>query len=135
MKSAHGVINPVPFILLTVAPLAALGYLSIAPSPVHSFNVLYKSANLDTVLPLECIWALFHMGTYAGLTVLLSMNTWIRRNVRHIGLSVYFLGLGLEIIQELSGERSFEAIDLLANTAGIVLGLMVYKLYRGRLAA
>ena len=46
---------------------------------------------------------------------------------RHWRWPVFFvtLGIGLEIVQGVTGFRSFDAYDMLANTVGVVIGLFM----------
>ncbi len=45
-----------------------------------------------------------------------------------LGLFLFFLGIILEILQSsLDLGRSFDAFDLLANTAGIICGLLIFQ--------
>jgi|TARA_B100001250_G_scaffold394141_1_gene397658 VanZ family protein len=96
--------------------LALVIILSLIPMPIDS-SYDYSYIHLDK---------LAHFLSYALLLVLFS-KVYIPRFYLKISLLLFFLGVLLEIIQNYISYRAFDINDLLANTFGIMLGILVSK--------
>lgn len=117
--------DPRTHIVSAVFPIIALAYLSLSPAPVHAVNDTWQAVGLDTVLPTYWVWPMAHLTAYATLTLTLSRIHWLRRQGAWFALAVIALGLGFEIAQEMGGKRTFEVVDLIANTCGVALAFII----------
>jgi hypothetical protein len=72
-----------------------------------------------------------HLAAYAGL-----MGWWlqIHRRPERLALLFVLMGLGLEILQSLSGFRNGDIFDMAANTLGVGLGWLTALLLPNWLA-
>ena len=91
---------------LGLLALLVVAVLSLMPSPVDI-------SNSDKLL---------HLVTYATLAAWFSLVVCGKRDwlLAMLGLTAY--GIGLEWLQGLTGYRLFEVADMLANSAGVLLG-------------
>lgn len=67
---------------------------------------------------------LTHFGSYFVLMVWFAGLYGKPRNYIAIAAILISLGAGLDLLQGLTATRHFEALDVLANSAGIVVGLI-----------
>jgi VanZ family protein len=98
--------------------IAAVFYLSLAPHPPEpplSFNGIDK---------------LEHALAYAML-MLWFCQLYGERRVR-LFLAFVAMGIGIEILQGLSGYRYFEYADMLANASGVLIGWGLARTKLGR---
>lgn len=87
--------------------LLAIVWLSLAPSP-PTLNVTWGDK-------------LGHLGAYATLMLWFS-QLYAGRNPRRAWAAAFIaLGVGLEFAQAATGYRSFEWLDMVANTLGVVI--------------
>lgn len=75
-----------------------------------------------------------HALGYGVLALLLIASQRVHRPWR-AGLIVLAIGIGLELMQGLTPERSMDALDLLANALGIGLASGIVSLWQRRLAS
>ncbi|MDG1824050.1 MAG: VanZ family protein [Flavobacteriaceae bacterium] len=74
---------------------------------------------------------LIHGLYYATLTFfwLLSTKTLTSQKYIHVGLSVFFLGLALEVMQYvLPIQREMDVLDVFANTIGISIAIAMARI-------
>lgn len=90
--------------------VAIVLYVSLMPNPPEPIH-------FDGVDKLE------HALTYT-LLMLWFCQVVVQKNSRlHLMLAFVVMGVGIEILQGLSGYRYFEYADMLANTTGLLIGL------------
>jgi len=63
-----------------------------------------------------------HVLTYTVLMFWFIQIYYARRSRVLIALGFVLLGISLEFLQGLGGERQFEVADMIANTAGVMIG-------------
>ncbi|HZM35842.1 MAG TPA: VanZ family protein [Burkholderiales bacterium] len=69
-----------------------------------------------------------HLLAYAALMFWFS-QLYLSRSLRLIHAAIFLLmGIGLEVLQGISGLRTYEIMDMLANTAGVLLGWLAARL-------
>lgn len=97
------------------AMVAAIVWLSLTPSPPR--------------VDIDAGDKLGHLAAYAVL-----MFWFARLYARRLPYGVGFvaMGVGLELAQTWVGYRSFELLDMAANTAGVLLGWGSASLFRKR---
>ena len=88
--------------------LAIVGVLSLIPAP--DIGVSDKSMHFVTYFSLS-----------AGFSLLVRLN----RNLIFIAFGLISYGILLEFLQGMTGYRFMETYDMLANSAGVVCGLIV----------
>ena len=98
--------------------VVAIIYLSLAPHPPQ----LMQFGNADK---------LEHALAYS-LLMLWFCQCYPRQRIL-TALLLALMGAALEILQGLSGYRSFEYADMLANTAGVILGWLAAHTMLGRM--
>jgi len=69
---------------------------------------------------------LLHFSSYAGLSA--GFSTLVRNHRQLSGVAIGLIGYGIviEILQGLTGYRFMEALDVVANSAGAMTGLLVW---------
>lgn len=67
-----------------------------------------------------------HLATYGVLT-LWFCGVYPRRAALVVGVALFVLGVTLEGLQALTESRTPEAADLLANAAGVLIGLVLAR--------
>jgi VanZ family protein len=88
--------------------VAAIVWLSLTPSP--------------PALDFTASDKLGHLAAY-GLLMFWFSLLYVRNRTRALyGIAFLALGVGLEIIQGMTGYRSYDLADMAANSAGVVLG-------------
>ncbi|HUQ25189.1 MAG TPA: VanZ family protein [Burkholderiales bacterium] len=66
-----------------------------------------------------------HFAAY-GLLMLLFCQIYVRRNTRAAcALAFVAMGIALEFLQGMTETRTFDVMDMLANTVGVALGWIV----------
>lgn len=75
-----------------------------------------------------------HLGLYGAIALALGLLVRTKAQVAGTGLAVILLGVADEFRQLTEGNRNFSAGDVLANLAGVCLGLLVAYTFR-RVAA
>ncbi len=89
--------------------VAAVFYLSLMPHPPEP-------------VPFDGADKLEHALAYA-LLMLWFCQVYVERRTRiRLTLSLLAMGVGIEILQGMSGYRHFEYADMLANSTGVLLG-------------
>lgn len=71
-----------------------------------------------------------HLGLYGSIALALGLLVRNRADVAGAGLAVILLGVGDEFRQLTEGNRNFSAGDILANLAGVSIGLLVAFAWR-----
>lgn len=94
---------------------------------------LLPSSDLPSVKLFPYADKLIHLCMYAGFTFLMmwSWPRFFKGTQQLIPLfAVMFYGLGMEILQDLGHQgRSFEIMDVVANTIGYLPGWLAYRLF------
>jgi hypothetical protein len=73
-----------------------------------------------------------HVALWAGATLLLGLTSWSWRSLAGVTALVLGASAGLELVQErLAPSRITEQSDLVANTAGVLLGLVLVVVITG----
>lgn len=89
--------------------IALIIYLSLAPIS----SVMPSAAGTDKVM---------HIAAYAIMMIWFGLIYKARRRVIVLGIAFIILGIVLEILQGLTGYRSMEVMDMIANNAGVLIG-------------
>ncbi len=71
-----------------------------------------------------------HLGLYGAIALALGLLVRTKAHVAGTGLGVIVLGVADEFRQLTEGNRNFSAGDVLANLAGVCLGLLVAYTFR-----
>lgn len=71
-----------------------------------------------------------HLGLYGAIALALGLLVRTKAQVAGTGLAVILLGVADEFRQLTEGNRNFSAGDVLANLAGVCLGLLVAYTFR-----
>ena len=106
--------------LLGVVLVAFVVYLSLAPLSASKLLAFPES---DKIL---------HLSVYA------TMMLWFGQIARKgsypllVASGLIVLGVLLEFLQGLTGYRTFEYLDMAANTLGVILGLLIVQTRLGR---
>ena len=88
--------------------VAAIVWLSLTPSP--------------PALDFTASDKLGHLAAY-GVLMLWFCMLYPKRRARVLcGVGFVAMGVGLEIVQGMTGFRTYDALDMAANSAGVVLG-------------
>ncbi|MDF1879128.1 VanZ family protein [Sulfurimonas sp. SAG-AH-194-C20] len=74
-----------------------------------------------------------HFIAFFTLYVLLSLSYTKLKTLKKIIYLLVF-GLQIEIVQELIGRSEFSSLDIIADTVGIILGVIFYHYFKSRLA-
>ena len=90
--------------------IAAVIYLSLTPAPPK--------------MDMPAGDKIGHVLAYTVLMFWFSQIYYARRSRVLIALGFVLLGISLEFLQGLGGERQFEVADMIANTAGVMIGWM-----------
>ncbi len=53
---------------------------------------------------------------------------WTKTKVQKTFIVLFLFGVSIELLQNLTPHRSFELMDIVANTTGIMIGLAIFKL-------
>ncbi|OGW51569.1 MAG: hypothetical protein A2Y81_08995 [Nitrospirae bacterium RBG_13_43_8] len=93
--------------------IALTVFLSLTPTPPQVMD-FYQSDKLE------------HLFTYTIL-MLWFAQIYGRDTYLFLGLSFIAMGVSLELLQGLSGFRTFEYSDILANTTGVLFGWLLAK--------
>lgn len=102
--------KPVLWFSMAYAMLAIVGVLSLVPVPDVGVEGSDKLMHFSTYFLLS-----------AGFTTLVRFN----RSLLLIFIGLISYGVLLEFLQSLTGYRYMESYDMLANSAGVVCGLLV----------
>lgn len=89
--------------------IATVFYISLTPNPPDPVRFL----NVDK---------LEHALTYCLLMLWFAQVYQARKQRMHIALALVAMGVTMEFLQEMTGYRSFEYADMLANATGVGLG-------------
>jgi VanZ family protein len=89
--------------------LAIIAYLSLTPSPLNLMHAKYADK-------------LEHMLAYSFLMLWFCQDYRRRLQRQLLALSLIMLGISMEALQDMTGYRSFEYGDMLANSIGVLLG-------------
>ncbi len=76
--------------------------------------------NIDKIIHLSAYAWLCWIGSHAFDSIHLIKNL----------ISLIFYGILIEILQVLTGYRSFELLDIVANTSGAIIGYFAFKKLR-----
>ena len=102
--------------------VAAIVYLSLAPIPPQPIDFEYSDK-------------LGHVLAY-GLLMLWFCQVFQKSAHRiQVALWLIALGVSMEFLQRMTGYRYFEYIDMLANSAGVLLGWALANTALGRIGA
>lgn len=101
---------------------ALLAYLALSPI----FFIRFAPSNHISAIPLDKV---FHYFYYLFFALWL---LWAKTKAQSTFLVLFILGFAIEGLQELTGYRSYELIDLMANTAGICSAIVFFKLKNHR---
>ncbi|MDH5547210.1 MAG: VanZ family protein [Gammaproteobacteria bacterium] len=82
--------------------------ISLDPSPPDLSNIQFGDK-------------LVHFSAYFGMMYWLA-QCYLKRHRRWLFLMIVALGIAIEFVQGLSGYRTFEVADMIANTSGAVVG-------------
>ena len=88
--------------------IAAVIYLSLTPAPPK--------------MDMPAGDKIGHVLAYTALMFWFIQIYYARRSRVLIALGFVLLGISLEFLQGLGGERQFEVADMIANTAGVMIG-------------
>lgn len=66
-----------------------------------------------------------HAVSYAVLSLWFCQLYWSAKSRAVVIVALLGLGVALEFVQGWSGYRSFDVLDMLANSAGVVLGVLL----------
>lgn len=69
---------------------------------------------------------LLHFSAYAGLSACFSTLVRDHRQLSGVAIGLIGYGILIEILQGLTGYRFMEALDVVANSAGVMTGLLVW---------
>ena len=103
----------ITFVLITIAIVGSL----MPPQQIEQLTFLLSDK-------------LIHAMYYAVLTFFWLLSTETHTNQKYIkdGLSVFFLGLALEIAQDvLPIQREMDILDVFANTVGILIAIFTAR--------
>ena len=92
------------------AALILVAVLSLMPVPETAVNVSDKVMHFVVYFILS-----------AGFMVLIRHQS----NIVKVAIGLVFYGVALEFLQGLTGYRMFEFLDMVANSSGVIVGLMV----------
>src|SRR5688500_6650807 len=93
--------------------VAAIVWLSLTPSP--------------PTLEVESGDKLGHLAAY-GVLMFWFCFLYPRSRTRVLcGLAFIAMGVGLEVIQGMTGYRSYDGLDMVANSAGVLLGWLARR--------
>ncbi len=115
MKNAGKLRFSTYWTLLGVVYVVAVIYMSLAPTP--SSDVL-SFPQMDKIM---------HFSVYTFLMLWFGQIYHERPVAFLIASGLVLLGILLEIIQGLSGYRTFEYVDMTANTLGVVFGFSIAR--------
>ena len=107
-------------------------YVFLGAAPITGIASLHEALGLGWLITLNDFCTLGHMGLYGFLTFGLCL---ICRNAEHrfpIAASLIVLGIGIEFLQEAFFGRQFQLADMAANTAGIVVAILVLSIREKR---
>jgi VanZ family protein len=99
--------------------VAVVFYLSLMPDPPEPLS-------FDGVDKLE------HAAAYLGLMLWFCQVVVERRTRIYLTAAFVTMGVGIEILQGLSGYRYFEYADMLANSMGVLIGWRLAHTRLGR---
>lgn len=80
----------------------------------------------DTGPEIPNIDKIIHLSAYAWLNWIGSHAIEVE-NIKKNFLFLVAFGLLIEILQVMTGYRSFELLDIVANTTGVIIGYFVFK--------
>lgn len=119
MQKFRNILGKVPTGVLTGVTLALILWLTLAPHPTGDMEIpLFPGAD-----------KLVHMIMFGFLTFIALLETMKQRKwtilplatIGVISIIVALMGIGIEILQRVMGlGRSFEILDILADTAGAI---------------
>lgn len=94
---------------------AAIVWLSLTPSPpVVDFKASDKAG---------------HLAAY-GLLMFWFCSLYLRGKTRLLyGVAFVVMGVGLEVIQGILGFRTYDVLDMVANSAGVALGWLFKRTF------
>lgn len=125
-----------PVLQLPLLPAILRWFGVVAVAGTIAVYSLHSTAATDQVALLElAISSVLHLLAYAGLAVALAYATvefdasWRRRTVAVIVLATSY-GLGIELLQGVTAERTASTLDALVNLAGASLVLGWYAIER-----
>jgi VanZ family protein len=96
--------------------VAAIVWLSLTPSP--------------PALDFKAGDKLGHLAAYGAL-MLWFCHLYVQRKARLLyGLAFVAMGVGLEILQGMLGFRTYDVLDMIANSAGVLLGWSFMIIYQ-----
>lgn len=82
--------------------------------------------NMDKIVH----FVFYTVSSYLWLRALLRTETSEKRTVLSVVAGLIFFGLAVEYLQDaFTAQRSFEWLDVLSNTMGVLCGTTVYLLY------
>lgn len=99
--------------------------------------ILVATVCLGTLLPASSLVRtlendkLMHFGSYFVLTLWFGGLYGKPRHYLAIAAILIILGAGLDLLQGFTATRSFEVLDVLANTGGVVVGFVVLLVLLG----
>ena len=119
MQKFRNIIGKIPTGLLTGVTLALILWLTLAPHPTGDLDLpLFPGA--DKVVHV----IMFGFITFTALLETMKYEKWEMLSLVTVGvisIACALLGIGIEVIQRAMGlGRSFEILDILADTAGAI---------------
>ncbi|ATH09134.1 hypothetical protein BIY24_14635 [Halobacteriovorax marinus] len=81
-----------------------------------------------SIPPFEHFDKILHFSAYFTLTSYFTQITKLK-NLRALILIFFIMGVTIEVLQYFSGYRSFEMLDILANTLGVLAGAFIVGRY------
>ncbi len=119
--------------LLTLIPavvytgvITYLSLVNLSDTAVSSWGLSDKVLHAGAYFGMALVWLLFYVLNYQPKTFL--------RKILVVCLLVAFFGIVIEVLQnELTTYRELDVLDMLANTAGVILAGVLVKLNLGRL--
>lgn len=133
MERLRKLIGKVPTGLLSGLTVAAILWLTLAPHPTGDLEIpLFPGA--DKVV---------HVVMFGFLAIMVLLETMKHKDWRPLSLPLVgvisiacaLFGIGIEVVQRLMGlGRSFEVLDILADSAGAVAAGGVWAMFQNLLA-
>jgi VanZ family protein len=108
-----------------VANLPPLRYSRLWFSMAYALLAIVAIASLLPAPDIGTSDKLLHLLTYAFLSIVFSTLVRLNLSLLKVVLGLILFGVVLEFLQGLTGYRTMDVNDMLANSAGVFLGLIV----------
>ena len=100
------------WLIIGIIMVLAIFWVSLTPRPPQPLN--FNAAD-----------KLEHTVAYALLMWWFAVSTFHTRTKNIYAICFVVMGVGIEFLQQMTGYRYFEILDMLANTAGVFVGWLV----------